>query len=262
MSKMLTNFTFNLLFCCKVSHSGITSSAFSLPLSEKHIGAELASCLPPSPSATIILRYHPTFWPSSLLGGRKGEGRRKRREGGWGTQLLLQHIHGGEARMNQTNIPIGHGIDGKLWFLLAEFTPASIHPRAHPHAQREPCTAVSLLLPCDFINPSPLNPPVRHRACCPCPHRGRIFWCPHSAKAVTQVGMMHFTACGLHTHPAAWQSQPKRLVQPLSRCSCLQNTQHTEPVCGNSSTATDGFKRCGAWAQHRNLAFFLYHSSH
>lgn len=124
MSKMLTNFTFNLPFCCKVSHSGITSSAFSLPLSEKHIGAELASCLPPSPSATIILRYHPTFWPSSLWGG----GERKRREGGRGTQLLLQHIHGGEARMNQTNTPIGHGIDGELRFLQAEFTPASIHP--------------------------------------------------------------------------------------------------------------------------------------
>lgn len=82
MSKMLTNFTFNLPFCCKVSHSGITSSAFSLPLSEKHIGAELASCLPPSPSATIILRYHPTFWPYSLGGGGKRE---EEREGGWRT---------------------------------------------------------------------------------------------------------------------------------------------------------------------------------
>lgn len=86
MSKMLTNFTFNLPFCCKVSHSGITSSAFSLPLSEKHIGAELASCLPPSPSATIILRYHPTFWPSSLgrgggAGGAVGKGRGGREDG-------------------------------------------------------------------------------------------------------------------------------------------------------------------------------------
>lgn len=85
MSKMLTNFTFNLPFCCKVSHSGITSSAFSLPLSEKHIGAELASCLPPSPSATIILRYHPTFWPYSLEGGVGGVRRDEEREGGWRT---------------------------------------------------------------------------------------------------------------------------------------------------------------------------------
>lgn len=91
MSKMLTNFTFNLPFCCKVSHSGITSSAFSLPLSEKHIGAELASCLPPSPSATIILRYHPTFWPSSLWGG--GEGKRRREGGRMGNaHFFLQHI--------------------------------------------------------------------------------------------------------------------------------------------------------------------------
>lgn len=105
MSKMLTNFTFNLPFCCKVSHSGITSSAFSLPLSEKHIGAELASCLPPSPSATIILRYHPTFWPSSLWGGGEGERRREgEREGGWRTHLFLQHITrwgaGGGTRTN------------------------------------------------------------------------------------------------------------------------------------------------------------------
>lgn len=90
MSKMLTNFTFNLPFCCKVSHSGITSSAFSLPLSEKHIGAELASCLPPSPSATIILRYHPTFWPTALggVGGggaERGVRREEEREGGWRT---------------------------------------------------------------------------------------------------------------------------------------------------------------------------------
>lgn len=100
MSKMLTNFTFNLPFCCKVSHSGITSSAFSLPLSEKHIGAELASCLPPSPSATIILRYHPTFWPYSL--GGEGEGGRKRgREGGrereWRTHAYSYSTSGGGA---------------------------------------------------------------------------------------------------------------------------------------------------------------------
>lgn len=91
MSKMLTNFTFNLPFCCKVSHSGITSSAFSLPLSEKHIGAELASCLPPSPSATIILRYHPTFWPSSLWGGGEGKRREGAREHGEHTLILTTH---------------------------------------------------------------------------------------------------------------------------------------------------------------------------
>lgn len=97
MSKMLTNFTFNLPFCCKVSHSGITSSAFSLPLSEKHIGAELASCLPPSPSATIILRYHPTFWPSSLWGGGEGKRRREgesRREDGEHTLILTVYHMG------------------------------------------------------------------------------------------------------------------------------------------------------------------------
>lgn len=94
MSKMLTNFTFNLPFCCKVSHSGITSSAFSLPLSEKHIGAELASCLPPSPSATIILRYHPTFWPYSLGGGGE-RGRKRGREDG--EHILTTH-HKGEKK--------------------------------------------------------------------------------------------------------------------------------------------------------------------
>lgn len=101
MSKMLTNFTFNLPFCCKVSHSGITSSAFSLPLSEKHIGAELASCLPPSPSATIILRYHPTFWPYSLGGGGKEGGR----EGGRMENTFLQHITREKRKKKYNNEP-------------------------------------------------------------------------------------------------------------------------------------------------------------
>lgn len=51
-----------------MSHSGTASSEIPSPLSGKHIGAELASCLLPLPSAAIILRYRPTFWPSSLWG--------------------------------------------------------------------------------------------------------------------------------------------------------------------------------------------------
>lgn len=73
---ILRNFTLFLLFFYKVSHSGIASSEISSPLSGKHIGAELASCLLPLPSAAIILRYRPTFWPSSLWGvGHREENR-------------------------------------------------------------------------------------------------------------------------------------------------------------------------------------------
>lgn len=76
MDAILRNFTLLLLFFCKVSHSGIASSEISSPLSGKHIGAELASCLLPLPSAAIILRYRPTFWPSSLWGvGNREENR-------------------------------------------------------------------------------------------------------------------------------------------------------------------------------------------
>lgn len=73
---ILRNFTLFLLFFYKVSHSGIASSEISSPRSGKHIGAELASCLLPLPSAAIILRYRPTFWPSSLWGvGNREENR-------------------------------------------------------------------------------------------------------------------------------------------------------------------------------------------
>lgn len=59
-----------------MSHSGIASSEISSLLSGKHIGAELASCLLPLPSAAIIVRYRPTFWPSSLWGvGNREESR-------------------------------------------------------------------------------------------------------------------------------------------------------------------------------------------
>lgn len=64
--KMLTNFIFNLPFCCRACHSGITSSEISSPLSWKHIGAEFASCRPPLPSAAIILRPHPALWTATL----------------------------------------------------------------------------------------------------------------------------------------------------------------------------------------------------
>lgn len=69
-------FTLLLLFLCKVSHSAISSPPISSPLSGKHIGTELASCLLPLPSAAIIPRYRPTFWPSSLWGVGKREGNR------------------------------------------------------------------------------------------------------------------------------------------------------------------------------------------
>lgn len=73
---ILQNFTWLLLFIYKVSHSGIASSEIPSPLSGKHIGAEPASCLLPLPSAAIILRYRPTFWPSSLWGvGNREENR-------------------------------------------------------------------------------------------------------------------------------------------------------------------------------------------
>ena len=69
MGGFVRNFYLASFFLCKVSHSGIASSEISSPLSGKHIGTELASCLLPLPSAAIILRYRPTFWPSSLRGG-------------------------------------------------------------------------------------------------------------------------------------------------------------------------------------------------
>lgn len=73
---ILRNFTLRLLFPCKVSHSGIASPPISSSLSGKHIGTELASCLLPQPSAAIIPRYRPTFWPSSLWGVGNREGNR------------------------------------------------------------------------------------------------------------------------------------------------------------------------------------------
>lgn len=65
---MLINFIFNLPFCRRACRPGIASSEISSPLSWKHIGAELASCRPPLPSAAIILRPHPALWPDSLPG--------------------------------------------------------------------------------------------------------------------------------------------------------------------------------------------------
>lgn len=168
MSKMLTNFTFNLPFCCKVSHSGITSSAFSLPLSEKHIGAELASCLPPSPSATIILRYHPTFWPSSLWGGGEGKGR----ERGWGTHTYSYNTShgGGETR---TNLDKYSDRTQHRWratiFPKRVYTCLHLHAHTHARMARAPDCSFDCGLPCNLIKSSPLSPPFTTESSCPFP---------------------------------------------------------------------------------------------
>lgn len=104
-SKMsLTNLTFPLPFRCEVSRSAIPSSERSLLFSGKHSGAERASCLLLLPSAVIILRHHPTFWPSSLWGWgqRRGEDThtythttqwgRKSDQGYGGTEMLSVYL--------------------------------------------------------------------------------------------------------------------------------------------------------------------------
>lgn len=203
MSKMLTNFTFNLPFCCKVSHSGITSSAFSLPLSEKHIGAELASCLPPSPSATIILRYHPTFWPSSLWGGGEGKGRReagKGREDGEHAPILTT-LHVGGARTNLDQYPDRIDQRAPVFPIRVDACPTYGHPPTR--AWREPCAAAFTEPALQLHEALPIN--RGQRAALPSPHAlGVLSSACAQPKPSSQVWSGHrFTARRLqHTrHP-------------------------------------------------------------
>lgn len=136
--------------------------------------------------------------------------------------------------------------------------------RRHPSTHGEsPVLQFYYSLPYNFIKASPLATPLRNTQHLPLlPSR-----CPPTSTALPNANAppnelsqdwndCSFTACRLQVHTASWKSKPRRLVLSVCRCSCLQNTQHIEGMCGNSSTFTDGFKWCGVWAHHVHAQFF------